>query len=190
MKRLVAIALALIGLSVGVGGCLGERRGTGVSRAVDLIPRGGEQPLPGATFDNGFNILTLGPCDFARAYADAKLFTGPPIAAFDGRGQSFYFLRLVCAPTDPHAQVTFENLGAQALLARGMVRLPDSEPHPVVRAFLVDAQQAGLDTRALFGRVLSPPLCRGARCQQYPDNVLLEFDGSDPETPVRFAPLG
>jgi hypothetical protein len=65
-------------------------------------------------------------------------------------------MRLACSPTDPQAQVRFDSLGVQALLAEGLVRQPDSEPHPIVRAFLIDAQQAGLDVRQTFGRVISP----------------------------------
>lgn len=187
MTRILAITLITLGLAAGAYGLLKPRPAATAASAA--FPTGVERPLPGATFVNGFNIVAYPNCDLARAYAGAEAFTGPPVAAWDGRGMSFTFMRLTCDLNDPANRVRFDALGAQAMRARGMTPLPDSAPHPAVSAFLVDTQQAGLNVRDLFGRVISAAHCQGGSCEQYLENALLAFSPTEVGS-VRLAPLG
>jgi hypothetical protein len=159
--------------------------------ATPQLPVGHEQPIPGATFVNGYNVANIGPCTFQDRYAEAGALLGPPVGSFTGRTQDFLFGRLVCAPHNPpENRVRFDDLGLAYLRLRGLTPRPGAEPHPAVRSHILGALETGLDPQEFFGRVISPPLCdRTGQCAQYTDKQRLEFADA-PDAPVSWAPLG
>ena len=191
MKYIVA-ALAFILAGVAVTTAVRQSRSSAATAPeVRQLPQGHEQPIPGATFVNGYNVADIGPCAFQARYAAAEPLLGPPVGPFTGRSQDFLFGRLVCAPGNPSGRaVLFDDLGMAHLRLRGIAPQPGSEPHPAVRSHILNALETGLDPQAIFGRVISPAVCdRERRCSQYTDRQRLDFDDA-PNAQVVWAPLG
>lgn len=187
MKTHFGIAGMIIGsmlLGVGVLGCQPSTRS---AAAVGQFPVGGEERIGTGEYVNGYNVLDLGPCPFARVYREEALLLGPPVAGAAGTAQTFAVGRLECRPTAGQAEapVTWANLGLAALLAEGRRPIAHPELPAAVRAYLTSFIEAGLDLERYFGTPLSGAVCAGDRCRTFLDKQVLTYAAADRDN---FAP--
>jgi hypothetical protein len=142
---------------------------------------GREEPLPGALFENGWNIHNHGDALFRDTFIRYRSFLGEPVSGFDAHCQTFRLGRLCFnAGNRPDWRVEFANLGALDMAVEGYTPNPGRAPHPALRDWLVAQIEVGLDTTRLVGRIISDPVCdRGTRrCVQWAEKQRFEFEAS------------
>lgn len=196
MKRIifaVVIVLILGGLIyVTVVGTGTQERASGAG----AIPAGHEQPIPGALYVNGYNLMDIGDsCPIATWYRSFSGLSGVPVSSFNGITQLYSTLRIRCLPERPVGErIIIDSLGLEHLRLSGKAAIPDSVPHPAVMQHILQSYRLGLPPEQLFGRLIEPVHTEpGSKdiCTQLSDTIRFRFacDATSADQ-VAWAPLG